>query len=76
MTLIDWDQRVGKNLQFIEAGAEMAARHARMLPFKPPFETKAQDELAHARKVLESALASIIAAEIIYETKPAESEHA
>lgn len=72
MTLADWDETVGKNLKFIEAGAEMAARHARMLLCKPDFETKAQEELAMARKVLESALGSIIAAEAVYENKPLE----
>lgn len=70
MTLIEYDQTIGRNLQFIEAGAEMAARHARALLSKPAFETKAQDELAQARKVLESALGSIIAAEALYEAKP------
>lgn len=73
MTLVEWDQTIGKNLQFIEAGAEMAARHARMLPLKPAFETKAQDELAQARKVLESALQKIIAAQTAYESKPAQA---
>lgn len=70
MTLMEWDRTVGNNLQFIEIGAEMAARHARALVSKPAFETKAQDELAQARKVLESALGSIIAAEAVYEAKP------
>jgi hypothetical protein len=74
MTLVEWDQTVGKNLQFIEAGAEMAARHARMLPFKPAFETKAKEELTAARKVLESALGSILAAEAVYEAKPIGNE--
>ena len=32
MTLEQWDRTVGHNLQFIEAGAEMAARHARAIP--------------------------------------------
>jgi hypothetical protein len=69
MTLADWDQTVGRSLQFIEAGAEMAARHARMLPFKPSFETKAQEELKKTKQVLQSALASIVAAEALYESK-------
>jgi hypothetical protein len=69
MDLADWDQKVRPHLQFIEAGAEMAARHARALPCRPEWQTKAQHELETTRKVLESALASIIAAEVIYECK-------
>lgn len=71
MTLIEYDQTIGRNLQFIEAGAEMAARHARALIAKPAFETKAQDELAEARTVLEAALQKIIAAQTAYESKSA-----
>jgi len=73
MTLFHWDMTVKPHLQFIEAGAAMAARHARALPIKPEFQTMAQDQLAETRKILESALASIIAAEIIYETKALEN---
>jgi hypothetical protein len=73
MTLSDWRANVSSHLQFIEAGAEMAARHARMLPCRADFQTVAQDELAATRKVLETALAKIIAAEFVYEAKPLES---
>lgn len=73
MELDEWREKVSKPLQFIEAGAEMAARHAQLLPIKPGFETKAEDELAKARSVLESALANIIAAQAIYANKPMES---
>jgi hypothetical protein len=76
MRLEDWREKVSKPLQFIEAGAEMARRHALMLPVKPDFETKAEDELAKTRKVLESALANIIAAQAIYANKPVEDSHA
>lgn len=76
MTLFDWDQNIKPHLVYIEAGASMAARHARALTCKPNFQSLAQDELAEARKALESALASVIAAEIVYEAKPLEREHA
>ena len=72
MALADYDVKVKPHLGFIEAGAEMAARHARALPFKLPFTTHAQAELAEARKVLELALQKIIAAQEIYESKQAE----
>ena len=74
MNLSDWDAKVRPHLNFIRSGAEMAARHARRLPFKPDFETKAQVDLAEARAVLESALASIKAAQDAYNAKPLERE--
>lgn len=73
MTLSDWRANVSTHLQFIEAGAEMAARHARLLPCRAEFQTKAQLELTETRKVLEAALAKVIAAEVIYEAKPLET---
>lgn len=74
MTLHDWDLKIKPHLDFIGAGASMATRHARALVCKPDFETLVQDELAEARKVLEGALQSIIAAQSIYENKQRESE--
>lgn len=76
LPLSDWDRIVKPHLGFIESGAEMAARHARALICRPGFTSHAQDELAEARRVLESALASIIAAEATYEAKPAELQAA
>jgi len=73
MTLQDWDTKVRPHLNFIRSGAEMAARHARQLPLRPAFESKAQDELAEARTVLETALQEIIAAQAAYESKPTEA---
>lgn len=70
MDLAEYDVKVKPHLGFIEAGAEMAARHARALPFKLPFTTHAQDALEEARKVLENALASIVQAQSLYEAKP------
>jgi len=72
MTLQDWDTKVRPHLNFIRSGAEMAARHARQLPLRPAFESKAQDELAEARAVLEAALHQIKVAQVTYESKPLE----
>jgi hypothetical protein len=76
MTLSDYDQKIKPHLDLIAAGAGMAARHARALPFKPGFTTHAQDELAETRAVLEAALKNIIAAEAIYNSKPVEMQAA
>lgn len=76
MTLSDWREKVSIHLQFIEAGSEMALRHAKQLPFKPDFETNAQDGLKQARASLEAALQNVIAAQAIYENKPVERSNA
>ena len=73
MTLHDWDLNVKPHLNYIEAGAEMAARHARALLCKPAFKTHAQDGLAEARRVLERALNTIKTAEAQYEAKQTEA---
>jgi hypothetical protein len=76
MELSEWREKVSKHLQFIEAGSQMAVRHAEMLPLRPSFETKAEDDLAKARKALEAALANVIAAQAVYSNKPVEQNHA
>lgn len=76
MTLFDFDVTVKPHLHFIEAGANMAARHAVMLPCKPYFETFAEEELAKARAVLEAALQNIVEAQATYEHKVLELEYA
>lgn len=73
MTLFDWEQQVRPHLDLIRSGASMTARHARALPSRPEWLTLAQAELAEARKALEEALGSVIAAEAIYEAKPLET---
>lgn len=70
MSLDDWDRNVRPHLQFISAGAEMSARHARLLLAKPDFETLAGDDLRKVRMTLETALACVTAAEAIMEAKP------
>lgn len=76
MTLEDWRKNVSSHLDCIQAGAEMAARRAKMLPVRPEFETNAQIALAESRKVLEAALADIIAAQNEYDSKPVEQSRA
>ncbi len=70
MVLEDWDRDVRPHLNLIEAGAEMASRHARRLPTKPEWSTAAQVELEDARITLEAALKEIVAAQAAYESKP------
>ena len=76
MTLEQWRMTVSPHLNFIECGCDMALQHANALPLKPAFQTHAQDELAKTRAVLEAALANIIKAQSVYESKPEEQSHA
>jgi hypothetical protein len=73
MTLHDYDVKIKSHLVFIEAGAQMAASHARSLIARPDFTTLAQDELAEARAVLDNALAQIVAAQATYQSKKVEA---
>jgi len=73
MTLEDWGKNVSHHLQFIEAGASMAARHAAALPIRPGFETLAEDELQKARETLQDALTKVIIAQNTYQAKPLET---
>lgn len=73
MPLSEWDKRVAPHLQFITSGAQMAARHARMLPVRPGFQSYAEDELAQCRQVLTEALAEIERAQAEYQCKRADA---
>jgi len=73
MTLFEYDQHVKPHLHFIEAGCEMAARHAGLLPARPDFESLAEIELAEVRKVLHNALEQIITAQAMYQSKKADA---
>ena len=57
------------HLTYLATGAEMASRHARALPFKPPFTTAAQDELLDAEAALEKALQHVREAMQEYSSK-------
>jgi hypothetical protein len=76
MSLAEYDEKVKPHLKYIEAGAEMAARHARSLKIRPDFATKAAAQLQETREVLEHALAEIDAAQATYNSKPMEGAHA
>lgn len=73
MTLEEHREKIQPHLILITAGAEMAARHVRMLPHKMPYPTHAADELAETRQTLETALEKIKAAQAEYEAKPLET---
>lgn len=76
MTLAEHDLKVKPHLEWIAAGAAMAARHASALPHKMAFTTHAEDELAEAQTVLESALENIKSARATYQGKPVEKSRA
>ena len=57
------------HLTYLAAGSEMASRHARALPFNPPFTTAAQDELLDAEAALEAALQKVREAMALYDAK-------
>lgn len=67
--LVDYNWKVSKHLDFIEAAGSMCIRHARYLVARPSFESRAYDELVTAQRVLESALAKVIEAQMVYEAK-------
>jgi hypothetical protein len=69
MILEIWDRDVSPHLEKIEAGAEMACRHAKALPIRPDFATFAQDNLSEAERVLEEALQKVRAAMVEYNSK-------
>jgi hypothetical protein len=76
MLLEEWDIKIRPHLHSIELGAEMAKRHTHALLCRPEFPTLAMVELGECRRVLETALADVIAAQAIYASKARESDHA
>lgn len=60
-------------LNGIEMGARMIRRNAKLLPARPDFETRAEDELAKARQVLTEALEGVIKAQGEYRRKPVDA---
>lgn len=70
--LADWEASVRPHLDFIEAGASMAARHARALSRRPGFESLAEDELRRTREALQRALSDVMAAQDAYQNAPVE----
>lgn len=74
--LADWEASVRPHLDFIEAGAAMAARHAKALERRPGFESRAADELRKTREALQRALSNVIVAQAAYQETPSEPNHA
>lgn len=72
LPLEEYRQRVGHHLDLIEAGAEMTVRHVLALDRRPAFDTRAQAELDHAERVIETALLKIRSAKKSYAGKAAE----
>ena len=68
-----YDRDIKPHLTAAKEYAYRASREINRLPARPAFFTLAQDELAEARKVLENALASIVAAQELYAAKPLEN---
>lgn len=64
------NDNVRYRLNHIAVGAEMASRHARALPYRPPYTTAAQDELQDAEQALEAALQKVRDAMVEYNAKP------
>jgi len=67
------NDNVRQRLHYTALGAEMVSRNVRALPFRPPFPTSAQDELADAERALEEALQRVREAMEMYEAKPLEN---
>jgi hypothetical protein len=52
LTLEEWDEKVGRHLRMIEAGAEICENHARQLIGLPDWEVRATDSIEHAALML------------------------
>jgi hypothetical protein len=62
MTLDEWDKAIGHHLHMIEAGGEMAARHADQLLARPDWKTLTEIRLEQTEMVLSNALRAVRAA--------------
>jgi hypothetical protein len=58
----EWDQLVGRHLQLIEAGAEIAETHARLLFGMPEWETRAMVRVLETERLLGKALTHLVQA--------------
>jgi hypothetical protein len=70
MSITDYDRSIKPHLTAAHEYAYRAKREIERLPARPDFFTLTQDELEEARKALVSALATIIAAQSLYDIKP------
>jgi hypothetical protein len=76
MSITDYDRTIKPHLHAAQEYAYRAAREIGRLPARPAFFTLTQDELEQARKTLEAALETVIAAQSEYEAKPLETKAA
>lgn len=65
-----YDQAIAPHLNAAQEYAYRATREISRLPARPAFFTLTQDELEHARKAVEGTLATIKAAQSLFEAKP------
>lgn len=52
LTLEEWDEKVGRHLHMIEAGAEICESHARQLIGLPDFDLRVTDSMERAAVIL------------------------
>jgi hypothetical protein len=69
ISLSEWDAKIGRHLHYIEAGAEMCARHVSQLIWRPEFETYTLDDLSHVEHCLTLALTKVRKAQADYVAK-------
>ena len=69
LSLSEWDEKIGRHLHYIEAGAEMCARHVSQLIWRPQFETYTVDDLKHVEGCLTLALDKVRKAHADYVAK-------
>ena len=73
MPFLDWSQlEDSRDLDLIEAAADMMLRHVEDLGRRPPYETKAEDGLRRCEAALGAALQKIHLAQAIYRDKAVE----
>lgn len=73
MSITTYDATIKPHLTAAQEYAYRATREISRLPARPAFFTLAQDELANARKSLETALETVKTAQALYEAKPLET---
>ena len=69
LTLAQWTDDVAYHLRRIEYGANECSRSAKLLPVRPPWESRSETAMAAAETALEAALATVRAALTIYREK-------
>jgi hypothetical protein len=73
MPLEQWDRDVGLHLRYIVAGTEMIASHVNQIPFRPEFETMAEDQMEFIERLLENKLECVRRARAEFRSKKLEA---